>query len=103
MAGPTTKPGDIIGQDSAGRIRIDRVIPLPWVLGMLVAVVAQAVTLWMQVQGTTDTVRRIDTRLEAIVSWQSTSQIADAEFRSEVRELRRRVEQLEVRADGRAR
>lgn len=92
-----TKPGDLRGTDSEGRVRIDRVIPLPWVLGMLGAVVVQAVTMWTQGQTTTDTVRKIETRLDALVSLQGTSQIADAELRAEVRELRRRVDAMEAR------
>ena len=34
MADPT-RPGDLVGQDASGRVRIDRVLPLPWVLGIL--------------------------------------------------------------------
>ncbi|MFO1268539.1 MAG: hypothetical protein U1F25_13590 [Rubrivivax sp.] len=92
-----TKPGDLVGQDAAGRVRIDRVIPLPWLLGGIGAIAVQGMALYYSQQQTGDTVRKIESRLDALVSLQGTSQIADAELRAEVRELRRRIESMEAR------
>jgi uncharacterized protein YlxW (UPF0749 family) len=93
----TTKPGDLVGQDAEGRVRIDRVLPLPWVLSMLAAIAVQAVVTWQQGQNTTETVRKIESRLDAMVTLQGAAQIADAELRAEVRELRRRLDAMEAR------
>lgn len=93
----TTKPGDLVGQDAEGRVRIDRVLPLPWVLSMLAAIAVQAVVTWQQGQTTTETVRKIESRLDAMVTLQGAAQIADAELRAEVRELRRRLDAMEAR------
>ncbi len=93
----TTKPGDLVGQDAEGRVRIDRVLPLPWVLSMLAAIAVQAVVTWQQGQNTTETVRKIESRLDAMVTLQGAAQIADAELRAEVRELRRRLNAMEAR------
>lgn len=93
----TTKPGDLVGQDAEGRVRIDRVLPLPWVLSMLAAIAVQAVVTWQQGQNTTETVRKIESRLDAMVTLQGAAQIANAELRAEVRELRRRLDAMEAR------
>ena len=93
----TTKPGDLVGHDAQGRVRIDRVLPLPWVLGSLGAVIVQAVAGYYQLQQATDQLREMRSRLDAVLSWQSLQQVSDAEHRAEIRELRRRVEQLEAR------
>jgi hypothetical protein len=37
-----TKPGDLLGTDASGRLRIDRVIPLTWVLGIVAAGIVNA-------------------------------------------------------------
>ena len=97
MAEPTTKPGDLVGHDRSGRVRIDRVIPLPWLLGGMVLVAAQGIASYYQLQQATEQVREVRVRLDAIVSWQSLAQISEAEQRAEMRDLRRRVEQLEAR------
>lgn len=52
---------------------------------------------WQQGQTTTETVRKIESRLDAMVTLQGAAQIADAELRAEVRELRRRLDAMEAR------
>jgi hypothetical protein len=42
MTHTQTKPGDLVGTDSNGRVRIDRVIPLTWVLGIVGAGIVNA-------------------------------------------------------------
>lgn len=93
----TTKPGDLVGHDAEGRVRIDRVIPLQWVLGMLGAVVVQAMASYYQLQQATDQLREVRARLDGMIAWQGAAQISDAEHRSDIRELRRRIDQLEAR------
>lgn len=95
MSDKPSKPGDLVGHDASGRVRIDRVIPLPWVLGMLMAVIVQAVAGYYQLQQTTEQLREVRARLDGMLAWQSVVQISDAEQRAEIRELRRRIEQLE--------
>lgn len=97
MADPVTKPGDLVAKRPDGSVRIDRVIPLPWLLGGVGAIAVQGMALYYSQQQTGDTVRKIESRLDALVSLQGTSQIADAELRAEVRELRRRIESMEAR------
>lgn len=96
MADPT-RPGDLVGHDSEGRVRIDRVIPLQWVLGMLGIVAVQAATLWFQVQAGTEAIKEMRVDLRAMTTWQSQALVKDAEVAGELRDLRRRVEQLEAR------
>lgn len=43
-----TRPGDLIGADTEGRIRIDRVIPLPWLLGVVALMLLQAASVYRQ-------------------------------------------------------
>jgi hypothetical protein len=39
-----TKPGDLVGTDTGtGRVRIDRVLPLPYVLGFFGALVSRLI------------------------------------------------------------
>ncbi len=97
MAEPTTKPGDLVGHDSQGRVRIDRVIPLPWALSLLGAVVMQAVVLWFQVQAATETVREMKLQLTSMLSAQALAREHAAEKSAELRELRHRIEALEGR------
>ena len=95
MAESPTRPGDLRGQDSEGRVRIDRVIPLPWLLGGIAAIALQGVALYYGQQQTAEAVRKMEGRIEAMVTLQAAAQVADAERRAEVRELRRRIEALE--------
>lgn len=96
MADPT-RPGDLVGQDASGRVRIDRVLPLPWVLGILGVVIAQAATLWFQVQAGTEALREMRTDLRAMSLAQNQALVRDAQREGDLRELRRRIEQLEAR------
>lgn len=93
----TTKPGDLVGQDSDGRVRIDRVIPLQWVLSILGAVVLQGMAGYYQLQQATEQLREMRSRLESFASAQSLQAVHDAEQASEIRELRRRIESLEAK------
>lgn len=96
MADPTTKPGDLVGHDSTGRVRIDRVVPLQWVLTILGVVAAQAATLWFQVQSSTESIKEMRVDLRAMTAWQSQSLVKDAETSHRLRDLERRIELLEV-------
>lgn len=97
MAEPPTKPGDLVGSDALGRVRISREVPLHWVLGILATIIAQAVAGYYQLQQATDQLREVRARLDGMVSWQGTVQVHDAEQAGEIRELRRRIEALEAR------
>lgn len=98
---PITRPGDLVGRSSDGSVRIDRVIPLQWVLGMLGVVIAQAATLWFQVQAGTEAIKEVKVELRAMSSWQSQALVKGAEVDSDIRELRRRIEALEQHSRGR--
>lgn len=100
MAEPTTQPGDFVGRARDGSIRIDRVIPLQWVLGMLGVVIAQAATLWFQVQAGTEAIKEMKVDVRAMTSWQSQALVKGAEVDSDIREIRRRLEALEAHARG---
>ena len=97
MAEPPTRPGDLVGQDSSGKVRISREVPLQWALTVLGVVVAQAATLWFQLQSATEAIKDMRVELRTMSVWQSQSLVKDAEVAAELRELRRRLEQLEGR------
>lgn len=97
MPEPTTRPGDFVGQDSSGRIRIDRVVPLQWVLGLLGLVAVQAATLWFQVQASTEAIKEMRAELRGMTAWQGQVLVKDAEVGYKVRDLERRIEALEGR------
>lgn len=101
VAEPTSKPGDFVGQDSTGRVRIDRVIPLRWMLTVVGAVLAHAAASWFQLQALDKTVQDMRTTLTQFTSWQVLAQVESAKHEAAVVELRRRVESLEVRLDRR--
>lgn len=46
MPPTATKPGDFVGTDPSGRVRIDRVIPLTWVLGIVGAGIVNAASMY---------------------------------------------------------
>lgn len=94
---PTTAPGELVGRDRSGRVRISREVPLQWALTVLGAVVVQAATLWFQLQTATEAIKDMRVELRAMSVWQSQSLVKDAEVAAELRELRRRLEQLEGR------
>lgn len=90
-----TKPGDLVGHDSEGRVRIDRVIPLPWVMSILGVVLLQAATLWFQVQAGTEAIKEMRTDLRSMSTWQNQALVKDAQIDGMLNDLRRRIEQLE--------
>lgn len=94
---PTTKPGDLIGHDSDGRVRIDRVLPLPWLLGIVGGIALQGVALYYGQQQQAESVREIKSELKAMATWQASVLVKDADQAADIRDLRRRVEALEAR------
>ncbi|MCL4695460.1 MAG: hypothetical protein KJ023_00135 [Burkholderiaceae bacterium] len=93
----TTKPGDLVGRDASGRIRIDRVIPLPWLVGLMLALAGNAATMYYGQQQLAGDMADLKTEVRALATWQGQSLAKDAEVAVELRELRRRVEILEQR------
>jgi len=61
-----TLPGDAIGHDSEGHVRISRTIPLNWIVGGLIVVAGQAIAMYYGVQRLNDAVKDIQIELKAI-------------------------------------
>ena len=90
-------PGDLIGKDAAGRVRIDRVIPLPWVLGIIGAGVMNAAAMYYGQRQLIEAVAELKTDVRGLVSGVAASVNRDTEHSLRIQALERRVDQLETR------
>lgn len=92
-----TKPGDLMGPDAQGKLRISREIPLPWLVGVAAFLCVQALTVWLGQQRMTEdvrelklTIREINERSQAIVG-------KDIEHTLKIIEIERRLSNLETK------
>lgn len=90
-----TKPGDLMGPDSNGKLRVSREIPLPWLVGLGLGLFLQAATVWFTQQQMAEdvrdlkaTIREINDRSQAIVG-------KDIEHSLKLLEVERRLSILE--------
>lgn len=94
---PDTKPGDFVGTDSSGRVRIDRVIPLHWVLGIILAGVLNAAATYYGQQQLVATVAELKTEVRATNDARAAMNNKLTEHSVELGAIKRRVEMLESR------
>jgi hypothetical protein len=84
-----TQPGDRIGTDSVGRVRIDRVIPLPWVMGIIAAGVMNAASMYYGQQQLITIVAELKGEVRAINSGMAAAQNRDTEHTLRLQALER--------------
>jgi len=97
-------PGDLVGTDSAGNVRIDRVIPLSWALGIIGGVLILAAQQYYGQQQLIEKVADMRTEykataveIRAITNALSNASTRDTEHSMLLQALERRVTQLEGR------
>lgn len=61
-----TRPGDAVGRDEQGHVRISRTIPLQWLVGGLIVVAGQAIAMYYGQQRLSEAVREIQIEIKAI-------------------------------------
>jgi hypothetical protein len=84
-----TQPGDRISTDSVGRVRIDRVIPLPWVLGIIAAGVMNAASMYYSQQQMISVVAELKGEVRAITAGMAAAQNRDTEHTLRLQALER--------------
>ena len=94
---PDSLPSDLVGKDASGRVRIDRVIPLPWVMGVIGAGIINAAAMYYGQQQLIEKVTDMRTEIRAITAAISLASTRDTEHSMRLQQLERRVDQLETR------
>lgn len=99
-----SQPGDLVGTDSAGNVRIDRVIPLSWALGSIGGVLILAAQQYYGQQQLIEKVadmrsdyKATAAEIRSITSALSNALSRDTEHSMLLQALDRRVSQLETR------
>lgn len=92
---PDSRPGDFVGRDAAGRMRIDRVIPLPWLVGVLGAILLQAAALYYGQAQVAERVSELRTDVRSLNSAGAVAATRDVEHSMRIQALERRVEIVE--------
>lgn len=92
---PDSRPGDFIGRDVSGRIKIDRVIPLPWLVGICGAIVAQAAAMYYGQQQIAEAVRELKGDVRELTNGASAAASKDVEHTLRIQAVERRVDILE--------
>ena len=90
-----SRPGDFIGRDAGGRVKIDRVLPLPWLIGIMGAIGLQAVALYYGQQRLADTVVEMKVDVKSLANGASAAAARDVEHTLRIQSLERRVEAIE--------
>jgi hypothetical protein len=93
---PDSRPGDLVGRDTAGKVRIDRVIPLPWLVGMMAAIVAQAAALYYGQQQTIEKVGELRADVRSLNGSAAVAATRDVEHTMRLQALERRVDVIET-------
>ena len=93
---PDSRPGDLVGRDDSGRVRIDRVLPLPWVIGMMVGIGLQAATLYYGQQQVAEKVLELRSDVRALNNATQTAATRDVEHSMRIQSLERRVDVIET-------
>ena len=102
MSDPETRPGDLVGRDSAGRVRIDRVIPMPWLIGMIGAILVQAAALYYGQAQVAERVAELRADVRNLNSAGAVAATRVVEHTMRIQALERRVEIVEsARLPGR--
>lgn len=102
MSDSESRPGDLVGRDSAGRVRIDRVIPMPWLIGMIGAILLQAAALYYGQAQVAERVAELRADVRSLNSAGAAAATRDVEHAMRIQALERRVEIVEsARPPGR--
>lgn len=94
---PDSQPSDLIGTDADGKVRIDRVIPLPWVMGVIGAGIVNAAAMYYGQQQLIEKVGDMRTEIRAISAAIAIGSNRDTEHSMMLQQLDRRITQLEGR------
>lgn len=94
---PDSQPNDLVGTDASGKVRIDRVIPLPWVLGVIGAGIVNAAAMYYGQQQLIEKVTDMRAEIRAITAAIALAATRDTEHSMRIQNLERRVDQLEAR------
>lgn len=90
-----TKPGDVVSTDESGNIRVSRIIPIPYLIGGLVAVAGQAVALYYGQQRMSDELRVMQADMKSIGLQLAVSATKGVEYSMRITELERRLNNVE--------
>jgi hypothetical protein len=93
-----TKPGDLMGPDSHGDIRISREIPLPWLVGIAVGLFVQAASVWFGQQQMAKDVIELKATIRQASDTLAAMTGKDIEHSLKLIEMDRRINALEVKA-----
>ena len=93
-----TKPGDLMGPDSHGQIRISREIPLPWLIGITATLMVQAATVWFGQQQMSRDISEMKATIREINDRTNSGVGKDIEHSLKLIEIDRRVTLLEQKA-----
>lgn len=90
-----TLPGDVVGRDQEGHVRISRTIPLQWLMGGLLVVIGQAIAMYYGQQRLSDSVRDIQIELKAINLSIVSTNTKSVEHGIRLTDMERRVTSIE--------
>jgi len=93
-----TRPGDLMGPDSHGELRISREIPLPWLVGIVFGLFVQAAAVWFGQQQITKDVVELKTTIRQASDTLAAMTGKDIEHSLKIIEMDRRINALEVKA-----
>lgn len=83
--------------DDSGRLRIDRVIPLPWVMGVIGAGVVNAAAMYYGQQQLIEKVGEMRTEVRGVTAAIAAGTNRDIEHSLRLQTLEQRVNQMESR------
>jgi hypothetical protein len=92
-----SRPDDLIGSDASGRVRIDRVIPLHWVIGIIGASAINAAATYYGQQQLIEKVAEMRGEIRAITSSLAAGVNQGTEHSMRLRAIERRLDQIELR------
>jgi len=94
-----TQPGDMTYVDTHGTVHISRSIPLPWLIGTITAILAQAGGLWLGQRDNAKSLEELTASNKAIANAVQTSSLSIVKHDIQIDDLRARI--LAVEKDHR--
>jgi len=101
---PDSQPNDLVGTDASGKVRIDRVIPLPWLIGIVGAGVISSAQQYFGQQRLIDEVKELRGEMRVMTQAAALSSNRDTEhsmliqgLQRDSQEKDRRIANLEAR------
>ena len=83
-------------RDGDGPVRIDRPVPLYWLVTVVVASIFNAGIVWSQFGGLKDNQTSTEKKIENIIGQLIQKSVSDAELKTQHEETKRRIMQLEL-------